>query len=90
MSSSTSDIQVRSLKADKSIKLASNKQLQFRDDDIKIYSDADGCLTVEADVSVKLVNLENRADGTLSGTPLLVKIYIGATPYYLKVYPTVT
>ena len=70
--------------------MASDKQIRLRDNDIKIYSDADGSLTVEADVSVKLVNPENQADGTLGGTPLLVKVYIGATPYYFKVYPEVT
>lgn len=90
VSSSTSDTQVRSLKADNFIKLASDKQVRFRDDAIKIYSDADGSLTIEADTAVKIVNPENQADGTLGGTPLLVKVTVGATPYYFKIYPTVT
>ena len=90
MSSTTSDMQVRSIKIDNYAKLKDEKELRFRDDAIRIYSDADGSLTVEADTSVKLVNLENQADGTLSGTPLLVKIYIGATPYYFRINPTVT
>ena len=32
----------------------------------------------------------NEADATLSGTPLLVHVMIGATPYYFKIYPTKT
>ena len=88
--STSSDIQVRSIKVDNFAKLKDDKPLRFRDDAIQIYSDADGSLTIEADASVKLVNPENQADGTLSGTPLLVKIYIGATPYFFKIYPTVT
>lgn len=30
----------------------------------------------------------NEADATLSGTPRIVQIKIGSTPYYFKVYPT--
>ena len=90
MSSTTSDMQVRSIKVDNYAKLNAGKELRFRDDAIRIYSDADGSLTVEADTSVKLVNPENQADGTLGGTQKLVKIYIGATPYYFRVYETVT
>ena len=90
MSSSASDMQVRSLKADNYIKLDTDKEIRFRDTALKIYSDADGSLTVEADASVKIVTPENQADGTLGGTPLLVKVYIGATPYYFKIYPEVS
>ena len=30
------------------------------------------------------------ADGTLSGTPKLIEVVLGATPYYFKAYPTKT
>ena len=90
MSSSTSDMQVRSIKVDGYAKMATDKQLRFRDDAIKVYSDTDGSLTIEADTAVKIVNPENQVDGTLGGTPLLVKVTIGATPYYFKIYPEVS
>lgn len=35
-------------------------------------------------------NIKNHADATLSGTPRVVELLIGATPYYFKVYPTKT
>lgn len=28
------------------------------------------------------------ADATLSGTPIIIKVDIGGTPYYFKAYPT--
>ena len=90
VSSNTSDVGFRNVKVDGYLKLDSDKQVRLRDDAIKIYSDADGSLTIEADTAVKLVNPENQADGTLGGTPLLVKVMIGAVPYYFKIYPSVT
>lgn len=51
-------------------------------------------LLVEHDkVSFKnlpLKDIKNHADATLSGTPKVIELLIGATSYYFKVYPTKT
>lgn len=44
-------------------------------------------------VSVKglpIKDIKNHADATLSGTPKIIELLIGSTPYYFKVYPTKT
>jgi len=38
----------------------------------------------------EIKNPKNEADATLSGTPKIIEIDIGGTPYYFKVYPTKT
>lgn len=63
MSSTTSDIQVRSLKADNYIKLATDKPLRLRDDDIAISSKADGYLDLDADVGIRLNQITTMATG---------------------------
>ena len=37
-----------------------------------------------------IVNMESYDDATLSGTPKVIGIRLGTTPYYFKVYPTKT
>ena len=87
---STTDARHRNVKVDGELKLNEDTKLLLRDSGVFLQSETDGCLTIEADTSVKIVNPENQVDGTLTGTPLLIKVTIGATPYYLKVYPTVS
>jgi hypothetical protein len=53
----TSDIQVRSVKADNFMKLASDKKLYFRDSSIYIQSADDGYLDLVADLGIRIQNL---------------------------------
>jgi len=87
---STTDAEYRKVKIKEELRLDGAKKVLFGDAGTFMHQDVDGSLTIEADVSIKLVNLQNQADGTLGGTPLLIKIDIGGTPYYWKIYPTVT
>lgn len=40
--------------------------------------------------NLPIKDIKNHADATLSGTPKLIELLIGTTPYYFKVYPTKT
>lgn len=87
---STSDASYRKVKIKEELRMDAAKKILFRDSAIFMHSDADGSLTIEADTAIKLVNLQNQADATVGGTPKLVKIDIGGTPYFFKIYPTLS
>lgn len=54
MSSTTSDMQVRSIKVDGYAKLSSDKKQYYRDDDIYTHSPSDGVLNIVADGEVQI------------------------------------
>lgn len=87
---STTDASYRKVKVNEELRMDAAKKILFRDTAIFIHSDTDGSLTIESDTAIKMVNLQNQADATVGGTPLLVKIDIGGTPYWFKVYPTLS
>jgi len=39
-------------------------------------------------MNAPLKDIKNHTDAALSGTPKVVEVLIGATPYFFKVYPT--
>lgn len=75
--------------------IPSGSQILF--DFVNYYAQAGGTriLAIRANNRIDfldhyIANPKNHADATLSGTPKVVEIDIGGTPYYFKVYPTKT
>lgn len=60
---STSDSENRKLKINEELRIDAAKKVIFRDDDIYIYSDADGYIRIVADTGIKLDSITTMQTG---------------------------